>query len=425
MLSFKGIDNLAYYRTTQEDPRFYMDYTGTGNTLNMRHPNVLQLLMDSLRYWIQEMHVDGFRFDLASALARELHDVDRLSAFFDLIQQDPIVSRVKLIAEPWDVGQGGYQVGNFPPLWSEWNGKYRDTCRDYWRSQDASLGEFAYRFTGSSDLYAETGRRPYASINFVTAHDGFTLRDLVSYNEKHNEANGEDNKDGESHNRSWNCGAEGETQDPAILTLRAQQQRNFLATLLLSQGVPMLLGGDSIGRTQRGNNNGYCQDNEISWFDWEHVDEGLLEFTRSLIRLRGDHRIFHRRGWFQGRPIHGTDVKDLAWLTPEAKEMSEEDWQAGFAKSLGVFLNGGAIARPGEHGERVKDDNFYVVFNAHHEAVPFKLPPQPFGLRWIRVLDTAVDVAPELRRSIFAEVVKAEEQFEVKARSVVVFRCID
>jgi glycogen operon protein len=425
MLSFKGIDNAAYYRTKLDEPRYYMDYTGTGNSLNMRNPYVLQLLMDSLRYWIQEMHVDGFRFDLAATLARGLHDVDRLSAFFDLIQQDPVVSRVKLIAEPWDVGEGGYQVGNFPPQWSEWNGKYRDTVRDYWRGEHSQLGEFAARFTGSSDLYAQTGRRPYASINFITAHDGFTLRDLVSYNEKHNEANGEDNKDGESHNRSWNCGAEGETQDPAVLALRAQQQRNFLTTLFLSQGVPMLLGGDSIGRTQKGNNNAYCQDNEISWYDWEHVDEGLLEFTRSLIKLRADHRIFHRRGWFHGRPIHGTDVKDLAWFTPEAKEMSEEDWQAGFAKSLGVFFNGAAMARPGEHGERFKDDSFYVIFNAHHEPLPFKLPPQQFGLRWIRVLDTSADAAPELRRAIFAQVAKPEDTIDVKARSLVVFRCID
>jgi glycogen operon protein len=336
MLSFKGIDNLAYYRTTQ-DTRYYMDYTGTGNTLNMRHPNVLQLLMDSLRYWIQEMHVDGFRFDLASALARELHDVDRLSAFFDLIQQDPVVSRVKLIAEPWDVGEGGYQVGNFPTLWSEWNGKYRDTVRDYWRSQDSSLGEFAYRFTGSSDLYAETGRRPYASINFVTAHDGFTLRDLVSYNDKHNEANKEDNKDGTNDNRSWNCGAEGPANDDTVNGLRSRQQRNFLATLLLSQGVPMINGGDEIGRTQRGNNNAYCQDDEISWHDWKNVDEPLLLFTRMLVDLRKKHRIFHRRRWFQGRPLHGTDVKDIAWFTPQGKEMTDEDWSVGYAKSLGVF----------------------------------------------------------------------------------------
>jgi isoamylase len=387
MLSFKGIDNLAYYRTTQ-DPRYYMDYTGTGNTLNMRHPHVLQLLMDSLRYWIQEMHVDGFRFDLASALARELHDVDRLSAFFDLIQQDPIVSRVKLIAEPWDVGEGGYQVGNFPPNWSEWNGKYRDTVRDYWRSQDSLLGEFAYRFTGSSDLYAETGRRPYASINFVTAHDGFTLRDLVSYNGKHNEANKEDNKDGANDNRSWNCGAEGPTNDDSVNALRCRQQRNFLATLLLSQGVPMINGGDEIGRTQQGNNNGYCQDSEISWFDWKNVDEPLLLFTRMLIDLRKKHRIFHRRRWFQGHKLHGSDVKDIAWFTPQGKEMTEEDWRVGYAKSLGVFLNGEAIATPDEAGERVVDDSYYLLFNAHHEPLEFTLPDGRFANTWVEIVDT-------------------------------------
>jgi glycogen operon protein len=422
MLSLKGIDNQAYYRTKADEPRYYMDYTGTGNSLNMRNPNVLQLLMDSLRYWIQEMHVDGFRFDLASALARGLHEVDRLSAFFDLIQQDPVVSRVKLIAEPWDVGEGGYQVGNFPPEWSEWNGKYRDTVRDYWRGENSTLGEFAYRFTGSSDLYAQTGRKPHASINFVTAHDGFSLRDLVSYNEKHNEANGEENRDGESHNRSWNCGAEGETEDPEVLKLRAQQQRNFLTTLLLSQGVPMVLAGDEIGRSQRGNNNAYCQDNETSWFDWQKVDEDLLDFTRTLIKLRREHPIFRRRGWFQGRELHGTDVKDLVWFTPDAKEMSEEDWQAGFAKSLGVFLHGAAIQRPGEHGERVKDDSFYVVFNAHHEPLPFTLPPQQFGRQWTRVLDTSSDAPPELRRSRRAQVAEAGSTIDVQARSVIVLR---
>src|SRR6266446_9299336 len=302
-----------------------------------------------------EMHVDGFRFDLASALAREVHAVDRLSGFFDLIHQNPAMNRVKLIAEPWDVGEGGYQVGNFPPLWSEWNGKYRDTIRDFVRGADQTLPEFASRFTGSSDLYATTGRRPYASINFVTAHDGFTLHDLVSYNDKHNEANGEDNRDGESHNRSWNCGAEGPTDTAEVNELRARQKRNFLATLLLSQGVPMLVAGDELGRTQRGNNNAYSQDNELSWLDWEHVDEDLLDFVRGLIKLRSDHRIFHRRGWFQGRELHGTDVKDLTWFRPDAQEMSEEDWQVGFAKSLGVFLNGASIQLPGEHGERVKD----------------------------------------------------------------------
>jgi isoamylase len=422
MLSFKGIDNAAYYRTMADNPRYYMDYTGTGNSLNMRQPYMLQLLMDSLRYWIQEMHVDGFRFDLASALARELHEVDRLSAFFDLIQQDPVVSRVKLIAEPWDVGEGGYQVGNFPPQWSEWNGKYRDTVRDYWRGQDSLLGEFAYRFTGSSDLYASTGRRPYASINFVTAHDGFTLRDLVSYNEKHNEANKEENKDGANDNRSWNCGAEGQTEDKGVLELRARQQRNLMTTLLLSQGVPMILAGDELGRTQGGNNNGYCQDNEISWLDWEHVDGDLLEFARGLIKLRAEHPIFRRRGWFQGRELHGTEVKDLAWFTPDAQEMSEENWRAGYAKSLGVFLNGTSIQRPGEHGERVKDDDFYVIFNAHHEPLQFQLPPEQFGKRWQRVLDTASENPPELRRSRRGQPLEAGGKIEVQSRSVVVLR---
>jgi glycogen operon protein len=422
MLSFKGIDNLSYYRTTADSPRYYMDYTGTGNSLNMRSPYTLQLLMDSLRYWVQEMHVDGFRFDLASALARELHEVDRLSAFFDLIQQDPVVSRVKLIAEPWDVGEGGYQVGNFPPQWSEWNGKYRDTVRDYWRGQDSLLGEFAQRFTGSSDLYASTGRRPYASINFITAHDGFALRDLVSYNEKHNEANKEDNKDGANDNRSWNCGAEGETQDPAVLQLRARQQRNLLCSLLLSQGVPMLLAGDEIGRTQRGNNNGYCQDNELLWLDWEHVDEDLLEFVSGLIRLRMEHPIFRRRGWFEGRPLHGNDVKDIVWFTPDAREMSEEDWQVGYAKSLGVFLDGAAVQRPGEHGERVKDDHFYVIFNAHYEPLQFTLPAEQFAPRWIRVLDTATENAPELRRLRRAEKLEPGAKIDVQSRSVVVLR---
>ncbi len=424
MLSFKGIDNCAYYRTVRDQPRYYMDYTGTGNSLNMRNPYVLQMLMDSLRYWVQEMHVDGFRFDLAAALARGLHEVDRLSAFFDLIQQDPVVSRVKLIAEPWDVGEGGYQVGNFPPQWSEWNGKYRDTVRDYWRGQDSLLGEFAYRFTGSSDLYAWENRRPHASINFITAHDGFTIRDLVSYNEKHNEANKEDNKDGESHNRSWNCGAEGETQDPAVLQLRAQQQRNFLTTLLLSQGVPMLLGGDELGRTQRGNNNGYCQDNQLSWFDWAHVDEDLLDFTRGLINLRMEHPIFRRRGWFIGQELHGTEVKDLAWFTPEGREMSEEDWRVGYAKSLGVFLNGASIQRPGEHGERVKDDSFFVIFNAHHEPLQFTVPGEQFGTRWMRVLDTATDEPPELRRARRRETVGPGAKIEAKARTIVLLRCV-
>jgi glycogen operon protein len=366
-----------------------MDYTGTGNSLNMRHPHVLQLIMDSLRYWVLDMHVDGFRFDLASTLARELHDVDRLSAFFDVIQQDPVISQVKLIAEPWDVGEGGYQVGNFPPLWSEWNGKYRDGVRDYWRGEDQALGDFANRFTGSSDLYENTGRKPSASVNFITAHDGFTLRDLVSYNDKHNEANGEDNRDGENHNRSWNCGAEGPTDDPAIVGLRARQQRNFLATLFLSQGIPMLLGGDEMGRTQQGNNNAYCQDNEISWFDWETLDDGLLEFAARLIALRREHPVFHRRRWFQGKAIHGAGVRDLGWFRADGELMSDEDWRTGFVKSLGVFLNGDAMESLDERGEPMTDDSFYVLFNAHYEPLSFRLPARSeWGERWRQVLDT-------------------------------------
>jgi isoamylase len=390
VLCFKGLDNAAYYRLSPDDRRFYVDYTGTGNSLNMRHPNVLQLIMDSLRYWVTEMHVDGFRFDLAATLARELHDVDRLSAFFDLIQQDPVVRQVKLIAEPWDVGEGGYQVGNFPPLWSEWNGKYRDCVRDYWRSVDQTLGEFASRITGSSDLYASTGRRPYASINFVSAHDGFTLRDLVSYNDKHNEANGEDNRDGESHNRSWNCGVEGPTDDPEIRETRDRQVRNFLATLLLSQGVPMILAGDELGRTQGGNNNAYCQDNAISWLDWASVDEKLLAFARRLIALRRKHPALCRRRWFQGQSLSGG--VDIGWFTPDGTEMAEEDWAQAFAKSLGVYLNGEAIPNRSAHGERIVDDSFYLLFNAHWEPLPFVIPDSLAGGEWLLELDTA---APE------------------------------
>src|SRR5689334_19532977 len=359
MLSFKGIDNEAYYRLADDDRRTYVDYTGTGNTLNMRHPHVLQLIMDSLRYWVLEMHVDGFRFDLAAALARTLHEVDRLSAFFDVIQQDPVMSQVKLIAEPWDVGEGGYQVGNFPPLWSEWNGRYRDTVRDYWRGQDQTLGEFAARLTGSSDLYEATGRRPSASINFVTCHDGFTLLDLVSYNDKHNDMNGEQNRDGADDNRSWNCGVEGPSDDPEILALRHRQQRNFIATLLLSQGVPMLLSGDEIGRTQHGNNNAYCQDNEVSWLDWDDVDESMLAYVRNVLRLRTEHPVFRRRRWFQGQAIHGSDVSDIGWFTPDGELMTEEDWNVTFAKSLGVFLNGEGIHYVDARGQRVRDDSFY------------------------------------------------------------------
>jgi isoamylase len=374
--------------------------------------------MDSLRYWAVEMHVDGFRFDLAATLARTLHEVDRLSAFFDLIQQDPVISQVKLIAEPWDVGEGGYQVGNFPPQWSEWNGRYRDTVRDYWRGADATLADFAYRFTGSSDLYEGSGRRPSASINFVTAHDGFTLADLVSYNDKHNEANGEDNRDGTSDNRSWNCGAEGRTDDPEILTLRHRQQRNFIATLLLSQGVPMLLSGDELARTQHGNNNAYCQDNEISWLDWENVDESMLSYVRNVLRLRTEHPVFRRRRWFQGQAIHGSDVSDIGWFTPDGELMTEEDWNVTFAKSLGVFLSGDGIHYVDARGQRVRDDSFYVIFNAHHEAMTFTLPGERWGKRWQKVLDTADDVAGHPVEPAEA---KADEQIEVEPRSLMLF----
>jgi len=389
VLSFKGIDNRAYYRLVPDDPRHYYDTTGTGNSLNVRHPRSLQLIMDSLRYWISEMHVDGFRFDLAASLARQFHEVDRLSAFFDLIEQDPIVSQVKLIAEPWDVGEGGYQVGNFPPVWSEWNGKFRDTVRDFWRGEPATLPELASRLTGSSDLYQSDSRRPVASVNFVTAHDGFTLADLVSYNEKHNEANGEGNRDGESFNRSWNCGVEGPSDDAAILACRRRQQRNLLATLFLSQGVPMLLGGDEIGRTQRGNNNAYCQDNQVSWFDWLRADDELLAFTRHVIALRREHPIFRRRRWFQGRPIRGTP--DIAWFRPDGAEMDDADWASGFAKSVAVFLNGDAIPDRDERGRQVTDDRFLLVLNAHDEPIDWRLPRHRVA-RWTVALDTAQEL---------------------------------
>jgi isoamylase len=385
MLSFKGIDNGAYYRLVPDDRRHYYDTTGTGNSLNMRHPRSLQLIMDSLRYWVTEMHVDGFRFDLAATLARQFHEVDRLSAFFDLIEQDPVVSQVKLIAEPWDLGDGGYQVGNFPPVWSEWNGKFRDTARDFWRGEPATLGELASRLTGSSDLYQSDSRRPVASVNFVTAHDGFTLADLVSYNEKHNEVNGEENRDGESFNRSWNCGVEGPSDDPVVRACRARQQRNLLATLLLSQGVPMLLGGDEIGRTQRGNNNAYCQDNEISWFDWAHVDDALLDDTRALIALRRSHPVFRRRRWFHGRPIRGT--VDIGWFRPDGDEMDDADWDASFARAVAVFLNGDAIPDRDERGGRIRDDCFLLILNAHDEPIDWTLPPR-LDNRWRLALET-------------------------------------
>ncbi|MGF1478595.1 MAG: glycogen debranching protein GlgX [Cyanophyceae cyanobacterium] len=389
-LSLRGIDNPTYYRLVDDAPRYYMDFTGCGNSLNVSHPQVLKLIMDSLRYWVLEMHVDGFRFDLASALARELYEVNNLAAFFEIIHQDPVLSDVKLIAEPWDVGEGGYQVGKFPLLWSEWNGRYRDTVRDFWRGEDSSLGNFAYCFTGSSDLYQYNGRQPSASINFITAHDGFTLNDLVSYNEKHNEANGEDNQDGESHNRSWNCGAEGETDDPKVLQLRNKQRRNFLVTLMLSQGVPMLLSGDELGRTQKGNNNVYCHDNELSWLDWDLQEENvaLLDFARQLIYFRRQHPIFRRRKWFQGRAIRGVSASDIAWYNPDGGQMTEEQWNSGYAKAIGIFLNGEAIPTPGQQGERVMDDSFLLFFNAHYETLEFTLPEALNKREWAVMIDT-------------------------------------
>ncbi len=387
-LSLKGIDNTAYYRLVDGDVQHYMDYTGTGNSMNMRHPHVLQLIMDSLRYWVNECHVDGFRFDLASTLARELHDVDRLSTFFEVIQQDPVISQVKLIAEPWDVGEGGYQVGNFPPLWSEWNGMYRDTMRDYWRGEPATLPEFGSRFTGSSDLYESDTRQPNASINFITAHDGFTLRDLVSYNDKHNEANGEGGGDGTDDNRSWNCGLEGPTKDPEVLALRARQQRNLLTTLLLSQGVPMVLGGDEFGRSQHGNNNAYCQDNEISWFRWDEADEDLIAFTRRIIRLRRENPVFRRRRWFQGRPLRGEGITDIAWLVPEGDRMDDTHWEDSFARSLQIFLYGKGIATPDARGRQIVGDSFLVLFNANDEPIDFTLPPEDWAAEWTIEVDT-------------------------------------
>src|SRR3954447_8092308 len=398
MLSFKGVDNESYYRLSPEDKRHYMDFTGTGNSLNPVHPSVLRLIMDSLRYWVLECHVDGFRFDLASALAREFYDVDRLSAFFDTIHQDPVLSQVKLIAEPWDVGPGGYQVGNFPVLWSEWNGIYRDVVRDFWRGA-CPVSALAERFTGSSDLYASDGRRPFASINFVTAHDGFTLRDLVSYNEKHNEANLEDNRDGTDDNRSWNCGVEGPSDDPGIRELRLRQQRNFLTTLLLSQGVPMVLGGDEMCRTQQGNNNGWCQDSEISWFDWtlEADCDDLLAFTRRLIALRERHPVFRRRHFFSGGS-ETTVLPDAWWFRPDGRRMTNRDWQRGDAHVLGVFLHGAAIDEPTERGERIEDDSFLLLFNAWDQDIDFTLPAARFGAAWMVEVDTAEPSLPAAER---------------------------
>jgi isoamylase len=386
--AYKGIDNTEYYRLA-DDKRFYFDYTGTGNTLNARLPNVLMMIMDSLRYWVLDMHVDGFRFDLAAALARELHDVNRLSAFFNIIYQDPVVSQVKLIAEPWDVGEGGYQVGQFPPGWAEWNGKYRDCMRDYWRGADSMLAEFAERFTGSPDLYKNDNRNPTASINFITAHDGFTLQDLVSYNDRHNEANKEDGKDGAQDNRSWNCGVEGPTEDKEIIALRDRQKRNFLVTLMLSQGVPMLLAGDELGNTQFGNNNAYCQDNEISWIDWNAEDKALMEFTAQLIQFRKCHPVFARKQWFKGRPVRARGLADIGWFLPDGTEMAEEDWKTGYAKSLGIFLFGGGLNTIDQEGRPIVDDSFYILFNGHEGPLDFKLPVSKYGKTWKKVWDTA------------------------------------
>ena len=418
-LAFRGLDNAAYYRLVDSDRAHYFDTTGTGNSLLMRSPHVLQLIMDSLRYWVTDMHVDGFRFDLASTLARQFHEVDRLSAFFDLIQQDPVVSQVKLIAEPWDVGDGGYQVGGFPPLWTEWNGKYRDTVRDFWRGESSTLGEFASRISGSSDLYEHSGRKPIASINFVTAHDGFTLRDLVSYNEKHNDANGEGGMDGENHNRSWNGGVEGETDDLEVKRLRARQQRNLMATLLFSQGVPMILHGDELGRTQGGNNNGYCQDNEISWVDWDLSEEQreLLKFTQQVVHLRHDHPVFRRRRFFAGSSDHGGEspLGDIAWFAPSGRHMAEADWQTGYARAVAVFLNGSAILEPSPRGEKIVDDSFLLLMNASHEPVDFTLPDGNYAAVWTVVLDTD-------GRLVEGEEVKARKVATLRGRSLVVFQ---
>ena len=422
-IAFRGIDNHAYYRLVDDNPEHYMDYTGTGNSLNVRHPHSLQLIMDSLRYWVTEMRVDGFRFDLASTLARELDDVDKLATFFDLVQQDPVVSKVKLIAEPWDVGHNGYQVGNFPPIWSEWNGKYRDTVRDFWRGEPSTMGEFASRLTGSSDLYANNGRRPTASINFITAHDGFTLRDLVSYNEKHNAENGEDNRDGESHNRSWNHGVEGPTDDEEIKKLRRRQVRNFLTTLLLSQGTPMLCHGDELGRTQGGNNNVYCQDNEISWIDWSMLEQekniAMHGFTKRLINIRKNHPVFRRQRFLAGGPF-GSEVKDrdIAWLVPSGKLMSPEDWDFEFGKALMVYLNGNAITETTARGERITDDSFIMIFNAHHEDIEFTLPKKDLGASWRLIVDTSDSGGYPDEEKLIA----AEGTIKVQPRSTLILR---
>lgn len=417
-LCFRGIDNISYYRLMEDDKSHYMDYTGTGNTLNSVHPTVLRLIMDSLRYWVTEMHVDGFRFDLATVLAREFDDVDKWGSFFDILHQDPILSQVKLIAEPWDVGNNGFQVGNFPAGWMEWNAKYRDCMRQFWKGDDEMIPEFANRITGSSDLYLSDSRTPMASVNFITAHDGFTLLDLVSYNEKHNEANRDENKDGEENNRSWNCGAEGPTNDEAINKLRKQQCRNFLTTLFLSQGVPMLVAGDELGRTQKGNNNAYCQDNEMSWIDWQNIDEELIEFTSRLIHFRLEHPVFCRKKWFQHKSIKGKDVTDIEWFLPEGEPMTEVHWTSTYAKSLGIFLSGDQLGAQTDKGENIVDDSFFVVFNSHHEPVVFKLPDDRWGPSWIKLIDTyygSFDTEGKTE-------VKAGENIEIKERSIILLK---
>jgi isoamylase len=422
-LSFRGIDNAAYYRLVDGHRQYYYDTTGTGNSLNVRHHESLRLIMDSLRYWVIDMHVDGFRFDLAASLAREFHEVDRLAAFFDLVNQDPIVSQVKLIAEPWDVGDGGYQVGGFPPLWTEWNGKYRDTVRDFWRGERGTLGEFASRFTGSSDLYEIDGRRPIASINFVTAHDGFTLHDLVSYNEKHNEANGEFNEDGESHNRSWNGGIEGPTDNPEVVSIRERRKRSFLATLLLSQGVPMICHGDELGRTQHGNNNVYCQDNELSWIDWDEarIYDSLIHFTAGLARLRAEHPIFRRRRFFDGQPVNESGIGDIAWLRADGAPMTEPDWLTGEPSTIAVFLNGSGIPEPDALGEPIVDDSFLLLFNPLGESVTFTVPGSDYGELWELVVDSADPLlaTPERQRGA----VKPGGRVDADAHTVIVLRC--
>ncbi|MFQ5780258.1 MAG: glycogen debranching protein GlgX [Nitrospiria bacterium] len=419
ILSLRGIDNAAYYRLAPENPRFYTDYTGCGNTLNMRHPHVLQLVMDSLRYWITEMHVDGFRFDLASTLARELHDVDRLGAFFDIIHQDPIISQVKLIAEPWDLGEGGYQVGKFPVLWTEWNGIFRDSARRFWKGDGGLVDELATRLAGSSDLYEQDGRRPHASINFVTAHDGFTLHDLVSYNEKHNETNGEGNRDGTDDNNSWNCGTEGPTDDPPIIALREKQKRNLMATLILSHGVAMICGGDEMGRTQQGNNNAYCQDNPITWHNWSPGKNGrqFLEFTREVIRIWKANTVLRRKTFFQGRRIRGSEIKDISWFSPSGREMTDEEWNNHYVRCLGIRLAGDTIEEVDEKGHRITGETLLILMNAHHEDVPFALPAHHRATRWVKILDTSYEESLGLQRTL-----RGGKIFTLKGRSMAVFR---